>query len=311
MTSQPGSLIRPVMPELDTLRGIAVLGVVFLHGFEWQYGMLRFSPPASVFLTVTQRGSLGVDLFFILSGFLITGILIDSRDLPRFYARFYTRRALRILPVYYALLLLLLILHSSSVQFVALSFIYLANMTGMFGVPGDYGPLWSLAVEEHFYLLWPTIVHRLRKERLAIVCLCIVALVPLLRLACFQFNWGKGSLGLYTWFVADGLATGSLVAVLLRVFESRNCTKAMRLVLIVLDRVSNSGRTFWNNHPGATIGRRPATDNNQSVFCGLADIFLVGWDEPPQTSRKQFHIPVFWLPQLWSLSGSHACISGL
>jgi peptidoglycan/LPS O-acetylase OafA/YrhL len=225
ITSPTGKLIRPAMPELDTLRGIAVLGVLFLHGFEWQYGMLRFNRPATLFLTATQRGALGVDLFFILSGFLITGILIDSRELPRFYTRFYTRRALRILPVYYALLLLLVMLHSSSIQFVALSFIYLANMTGMFGVPGDYGPLWSLAVEEHFYLLWPMIVHRLRTTRLAIVCLGIMVLVPLLRLVCFDLNWGKGALGLYTWFVADGLAAGSLIAVLLRVFESRSAAR--------------------------------------------------------------------------------------
>jgi len=101
-----------------------------------------------------SAGFIGVDLFFVLSGFLITGILLDSRESRHYYARFYTRRALRILPVYYALLVLLLLLHSSSIQFVGLSFIYLANMTVFFGVSCGYGPLWSLALEEHYYLLW-------------------------------------------------------------------------------------------------------------------------------------------------------------
>ncbi len=68
-------LIRPFMPELDTLRGIAVLSVLFLHGFFWQYSSYSFGLSARVFLALTQPGWLGVNLFFVLSGFLITGIL--------------------------------------------------------------------------------------------------------------------------------------------------------------------------------------------------------------------------------------------
>jgi peptidoglycan/LPS O-acetylase OafA/YrhL len=133
-------LIRPVMPELDTIRGVAVVGVLFLHGFAWQYGGFQFGKVATLFLRTTELGSLGVNLFFVLSGFLITGILVDTRQAPRFYARFYTRRALRILPLYYALLILLWLLHSSSGAFVGLSFIYLANLTNFFGVGCDYAP---------------------------------------------------------------------------------------------------------------------------------------------------------------------------
>jgi len=186
------------MPELDTIRGIAVLGVLFLHGFEWQYGALHFSGAARILIAATQPGSLGVDLFFVLSGFLITGILLDSRESRHYLSRFYTRRALRILPVYYALLVLLLLLHSSSIQFVGLSFIYLANMTSFFGVSCGYGPLWSLAVEEHYYLLWPTVVRAVTRNHLAVASLTIMALVPVLRVVCFEFGWGKGSLDWYT-----------------------------------------------------------------------------------------------------------------
>src|SRR5260370_16358466 len=132
------SLIRSVRPGLGISRGVAVLGVLFLHGFEWQYGALHFSGAARILIAATQPGSLGVDLFFVLSGFLITGILLDSRESRHYYARFYTRRALRILPVYYALLVLLLLLHSSSIQFFALTFIYLPNLTRFFAVPSLY-----------------------------------------------------------------------------------------------------------------------------------------------------------------------------
>ena len=89
------------MPELDTLRGVAVLGVLLLlllHAFYWRYAGLSFGPWARRFLAATQPGSTGVNLFFVFSGFLIMGILLDSKDKPHFYRRFYTRRALRILP---------------------------------------------------------------------------------------------------------------------------------------------------------------------------------------------------------------------
>ena len=209
------AILRPYMPELDTIRGIAVLGVLFLHGFYWQYGRLSFSGPAQRFVNLTQPGGLGVNLFFVLSGLLITGILLDSKDHPHFYRRFYTRRALRILPAYYTILILLLLLRSSSAAFVGLSFVYLSNVTNFFGVACDYGPLWSLAVEEHFYILWPTVVRKLSTQALAWVAGSIIVVVPILRLISFSLGW-RDNLDWYTWFVADGLATGCLLAVVLR-----------------------------------------------------------------------------------------------
>jgi len=214
-TSPAEPLIRPFMPELDMLRGIAVLGVVLLHGFHWQYAGMSFGPWARRFVAFTQPGGLGVNLFFVLSGFLITGILLDSKDKPYFYRRFYTRRALRILPAYYLLLIVLLLMRSSSLAFLGLSFVYLANMTDFFGVACDYGPLWSLAVEEHFYIVWPTVVHKVTARRLAIISAGIVILTPVLRATSFALGHRSG-LDWYTWFVADGLAAGSLIAIVLR-----------------------------------------------------------------------------------------------
>src|ERR1700686_5077124 len=149
------------MPELDVLRGIAILGVLFFHGFRADYGELPFTGARKLLIFATQPGSLGVNLFFVLSGFLITGILLESKSRPDYYRRFYARRALRILPAYYALLLLLFLTGLKPYSFLLLSFFYLANVTPLFGVPQVYSVLWSLAVEEQFYLLWPTLVHRL------------------------------------------------------------------------------------------------------------------------------------------------------
>jgi|SRR5947209_12757957 len=136
---QAANLVRSVMPELDSVRGLAILGVVFLHAFYWPYSRLHFSRPAHIFIQLTQPGWMGVNLFFVLSGFLITGILIDSLDKRNYYKRFYVRRILRILPAYYAVLILLLVLGRSSLAYFGLSFIYLSNMTNLFGVPQSYG----------------------------------------------------------------------------------------------------------------------------------------------------------------------------
>jgi peptidoglycan/LPS O-acetylase OafA/YrhL len=224
-------LLRPFMPELDMLRGIAVLAVLLLHAFYWQYGSSSFEPWAGKFMNVTRFGWTGVNLFFVLSGFLITGILLESNGKPYFYRRFYTRRALRILPAYYALLIFLLLLRTSSAAFVGLSFVYLANMTNFFGVACDYGPLWSLAVEEHFYILWPAVVRKVTPRHLAMVSASLVILVPLMRGIAFASGHGSG-LEWYTWFVADGLALGSLLAVVLRTEISRQQVWKLCLILI-------------------------------------------------------------------------------
>jgi peptidoglycan/LPS O-acetylase OafA/YrhL len=269
------NLIRPAMPELDTIRGLAVLGVLFLHGFGWQYGALHFSHPANLFLAATVPGSLGVDLFFVLSGFLITGILLDSRQDPRYYARFYTRRALRILPVYYLLLLILLAVHSSSLRFVALSFIYMANMTDIFGVSCDYGPLWSLAVEEHYYLLWPMVVRNVNRARLAIVCLGMIILIPILRLVCFNLGW-VGNLNGYTWFVADGLATGSIVAISLRMWQSRRFGARLCTSLLLSSTILGvAGRPFGIATRELAMGAALQQTTINLFFAGVLLLFLL------------------------------------
>lgn len=229
----PFKLLRTRMPELDTLRGIAVLGVLVLHGFYWQYSKLRFSHLQQLLVLATRAGWLGVNLFFVLSGFLITGILLDSRDKPDYYRTFYARRALRILPAYYLLLILLAALRQASAAYLGLSFVYLANLTVCFGVPNGYGPLWSLAVEEHYYIAWPALLRRSSLRSVAALALAICLAEPLLRAVAFKTGHASG-IATYTWFVADGLAMGSGLAVVLRTSVSRWQLKAMGAMLLAL-----------------------------------------------------------------------------
>jgi peptidoglycan/LPS O-acetylase OafA/YrhL len=217
----PENLLRPRMPELNTIRGIAVLLVLFFHGFSFRYGLGGLSGLPKLFVAATFPGWMGVDLFFVLSGFLITGILLDSKSKAGYYRIFYARRALRILPLYYAVLLILAILtrtgwvnRSASWAFLGLSFFYLSNVTELFSVPMQYGVLWSLAVEEHFYLLWPAVVRSLSRRRVAIAAVVICVVCPSLRAFYFVrgYNTGTG----YTWLVVDGLATGATLAAVAR-----------------------------------------------------------------------------------------------
>jgi peptidoglycan/LPS O-acetylase OafA/YrhL len=222
MANLQEKLIRPSMPELDSLRGVAILLVLFFHGFGFQFGAAKLPRLAHLFVVATMPGWVGVNLFFVLSGFLITGILLDSKHQQQYYRRFYTRRALRILPAYYALLLILSVLPSTGLlehrkvswQFIGLSFMYLSNVAGLFGVPAQYGALWSLAVEEHFYLLWPTVIHSLSRRAISYFAIAIVVVCPILRAIAYKLGlqYGAG----YTWLVADGLAIGSLLGVLSR-----------------------------------------------------------------------------------------------
>jgi len=215
-------LVRPVMPELDTLRGVAILLVVFFHGFNIPGGISNLSAPARLFVIAAMGGWTGVYLFFVLSGFLITGILLDGRSKAGYYSRFYIRRALRILPAFYLLLLLLFVLGRTGWlegrrvgwPFLTLSFFYLANVTELFGVPAQYAALWSLAVEEHFYLLWPTVIRASSRRTAAWCAAGIFLACPIFRAAAFWFGYNAAA-G-YTWQVADGLAIGALMGILSR-----------------------------------------------------------------------------------------------
>jgi peptidoglycan/LPS O-acetylase OafA/YrhL len=124
----------------------------------------------------SSAGWIGVQLFFALSGFLITAALLDSQDGLHYFRNFYAKRALRILPLYYAVLLALLVVlpwfiaprvpYSYEQQ--ATLWLFVLNWTQ--ASPYGFGHFWSLAIEEQFYLLWPLVVWRLAPRRLVTVC---------------------------------------------------------------------------------------------------------------------------------------------
>lgn len=222
VSGAPEPLIRPVMPELDTLRGVAVLGVLVYHGLYWNVPLAILSDSTRRLLTFAGPGRLGVDLFFVLSGFLITGILLRSRSQQSYYKRFYVRRALRIFPAYLLILLVLMIFRRATLSFVVLSLAYLSNLTTFFGVQIAYPVLWSLAVEEHFYFLWPFLVRRLSKFALMAVCLAIIVLTPFSRLVGYYASLHKTVniflCNEYTWNALDGLACGAALSIWLNGF---------------------------------------------------------------------------------------------
>jgi peptidoglycan/LPS O-acetylase OafA/YrhL len=221
---------RAFYPALDGLRALAFL-LVFLHhysGFPW--------------------GWAGVNIFFVLSGFLITGILYDTRDDSHPARNFYIRRALRIFPLYYGIVLTVLIfspiahwnlsgywmawplyvanflpfipvniVSGKGLQFAAYAWLKPANSHITF----YFGHFWSLCVEEQFYFIWPWIVFSLRSRRALIwLCAVIVTAVPFLRFLCQATAppWMVRAdlLNRATPFQVDSLLLGGLIALLLR-----------------------------------------------------------------------------------------------
>ncbi len=206
---------RGYVPGLDVLRGAAVAAVVIFHAFANSGYQSAHLTPAMFFVDLMSLGKLGVYLFFTLSGFLITGILLKEREKPRYYRNFYIRRALRILPAY---LLMLVILKATGVvnwMFVVACLLFVANMAKLFHTTASqYGVLWTLAVEEQFYLLWPTLVNTLRRPRtLLYATLAGCALAPVLRLL---LSLRHISTFLLLPTNMDALLYGALCALLLR-----------------------------------------------------------------------------------------------
>ncbi len=213
------ALLAAHMPGIDVLRGVAVLMVVVFHGMAYQAPDLRWgSRIGDLVYGLTGWGWLGVNLFFAISGFLITGILDDTSRRVNFYRRFYIRRAVRILPAYLAVLALAWATGFVTPNYIAVCLLFLANMPGAFLRHGYlfYGPFWSLAVEEQFYLLWPWLYRRLGRGGMLGLSLGLLAACPMLRALAFLHLLHTGDPMSKMWFVADNLAIGALLAILLR-----------------------------------------------------------------------------------------------
>jgi peptidoglycan/LPS O-acetylase OafA/YrhL len=247
--------------QLDGLRGVAIAMVVLYH-----YFLLHFTPTfgtALWYLSYPARfGWSGVDLFFVLSGFLIGGILLDAKDSVNYFQVFYARRFFRIVPIYY---LILILFFSLTACFAAYPnrfwpwtpeenlpryayFLFLQNIWASIYNSLGAAPLavyWSLSVEEQFYFTLPLLVRSFSLKRIAVLATEIIALAPMIRLALFSFFPSHP----HCWYLlmpcrADSLFFGVLAAALLRDSRWRSKIEGNRKVLRALIVLFAAGVPF-------------------------------------------------------------------
>ncbi len=230
-------LPRPSPPKhllpLDGLRGIAILLVVFYHLFQSESTFNWPGRLATIITHAVSAGWIGVDLFFVLSGFLITGVLLDAKADPHFFRNFYMRRTLRIFPLYYAALAFALLIAPPLFRHLGYSFEPMHNNPAWFWLYGTNilmslnhnwettAPLscthfWSLAVEEHFYLLWPLVVYRFSLRTLAKIALAVIVAVTLARAIYVLRTHDFVAAYVLTPFRIDTLLAGAFAAILMR-----------------------------------------------------------------------------------------------
>jgi peptidoglycan/LPS O-acetylase OafA/YrhL len=221
------------IPQLDGLRGIAILLVISLHylndASHGPFGSILYR-----FGSIFRLGWTGVDLFFVLSGFLIGGILLDGRGAQNYFRTFYIRRFYRILPIYYLWVTLFVIAalcsgdsvagvipnDLSTLKMLPLYYLFLQNYHSLpIGTLAWFwlAVAWSLGIEEQFYLVSPPLVRFLSIRKLKRVLVATLILAPLLRVVLFLL-WSGGKYAMYVWMPcrADSLAMGMLAALLWR-----------------------------------------------------------------------------------------------
>jgi peptidoglycan/LPS O-acetylase OafA/YrhL len=282
------------MPELDGARGIAVIMVLLVHFFTFSMVDRSWTGLPRLVMHAATPGWLGVDLFFCLSGFLITGILLDSRSDPHYFRNFYARRALRILPLYCVVLAILALFYRGSGSFVVLGLFMSLNLGEIFGIAFVSGgvALWSLAVEEHFYLIWPWVARYLRPATLAAVCVAICALEPIVRAT---FWTPLRDVYFYSWFRFDGLAWGALIAIFVR-WSGANRTSGLRLagVLIVAAIVIIAiGAPLGLLHRGNRVGAALQFTPFEMAFAGVV-LTLVTLSGSPATALFRSRALTIW-----------------
>jgi len=243
MTSSPATIDAPLpgpsasaterqllsgrhVPALDAIRGLAILMVTYYRFGGGSPGDATVGDG----LPLHDLGSRGVELFFVLSGFLITGILFDAKTQPHYFRNFYARRTLRIFPLYYGVLLLGLVLlplvssqaaawYSEARQQQAWLWLYGANLLQSWRGEwclGWFNHFWSLAIEEHYYLLWPMVVYFLSRRQAIVACAALFGLSAGSRVAWVLLGGNDVAPYVFTLFRLDAIVLGSALALLVR-----------------------------------------------------------------------------------------------
>ncbi|MEM9543717.1 MAG: acyltransferase [Cyanobacteria bacterium P01_E01_bin.42] len=223
--------IKSYMPILEGYRGIACLLVFLMHFYSDRFNQNQ-SLLGSIYNQILAIGWCGVDAFFVLSGFLITGILLDNKDRANYFKNFYFRRILRIFPLYYFVLAIIFLLFNSllsqdesyrqleTVQ--SWYWLYLQNWEVTIHGYASFHILshfWSLAIEEQFYLVWPFIIYLFPKRFLGTIIAFFIAIPFLLRGTLLLQNLSPESLNILymnTFCRMDSLAMGAAIAFGLR-----------------------------------------------------------------------------------------------
>jgi peptidoglycan/LPS O-acetylase OafA/YrhL len=224
--------VRGHIRVLDGLRGLAILMVLIGHFYQKSLINDTYPHLTDILSRFVLTNGFGVELFFVLSGFLITGILLDTKHESGFFGKFYMRRILRIFPLYYGALAIVLLVLPHLIQFdqgardivshQAWLWTYMANWPRVGWVWDSsalflLGHFWSLSVEEHFYFVWPGLVAFLSRRTLFFICVLLMAVAMSCRLA--TAFMGTSTPIILKWVTLqkmDGLAIGAMVALALR-----------------------------------------------------------------------------------------------
>jgi peptidoglycan/LPS O-acetylase OafA/YrhL len=268
-TPQP-MIRRGHVPALDGLRGVAVLAVMLFHLITaCGYGSDAWVTRKIIGLAVPLWS--GVDLFFVLSGFLITGILLRVRDQPSYFKNFYVRRSLRIFPLYYAALVVIFLVLPRFVVFdtpgVQRVFhaqgwlwaysediaIFVHNEDFFDPDPLWVGHFWSLAVEEHFYLVWPLVVYFCRRRTLIVASLFLIVATPLIRGLMLARHLDMAMIYTQTFSRTDELALGGLLAIAAEALPYAQLARYARwavgvsIAAVVLAMFIQGGPLWWGH----------------------------------------------------------------
>ncbi len=243
-------------------------------------------------------GFFGVDLFFVLSGFLITGILVDSLDEDGFFRKFYARRVLRIFPLYYGVLLVLFLLTPVlRLQWHGMGWLMLGyfqnvrpNEIGTFspGAGVALNHFWSLAVEEQFYLFWPAMVFFIRdRRRLLITTIAISAGALIFRLILIRMGVGAETIHVTTITRADSLLLGGAFSLFYRSSYWPTLLKVapygfLVAAAIVLISILRSGNEFGPVFR-SSLAMRFWIDGLRYTILALGSACLLAWSLRPDS----------------------------
>jgi peptidoglycan/LPS O-acetylase OafA/YrhL len=264
----------PRLKTLDGLRGLAICSVILFHA---NIGFDVHDSKVAWLSAVARCGWIGVDLFFVLSGFLITGILLDTRHSKRYLTTFFARRMLRIFPLYYSTLFAVFIVlpwfvppASDRMMFLykhqAWFWTYFSNI-GYVVEQKAFGNadwlwldhFWSLALEEQFYVIWPFVVWKLSARRIVQICCLMICGSLFLRTGLSMYGLRASALYFPTPCRLDGLASGAIAAVLLRFPAGTRLTRRLKELCFLSTAVLLTicifrGGLLFDDHICLTIG---------------------------------------------------------